>query len=351
MAKKQEENKSDIVSVLDENGKSDEQYLSKISNDKIKEFYKAMVLIRAFDQKAFNMQRQGRIGTYISYKGQEASQAGTALALEDKDFIFPTYRDSGVLLLRKQPIVQILQYWGGDERGLKSPDSVNNFPIAIPVGTQIPHAAGAGWAATIRKSGQVAVGFFGDGATSKGDFHEGLNFASVFNAATIFLCQNNQYAISVPRAKQTKSESISKKAVAYGMEGIEVDGNDIFAVYKAVKEAADKARKGNGPTLIECYTYRISDHSTSDDASRYRSKSEVEQWEKKDPIARVEKYMQRRGIKIDKDAILEEAKAKIEKEIEAFEKISAPDPKDMFKYVFAEMTPAQNKQMKDLLGE
>src|SRR3989338_625880 len=351
MAKKQEENKSDIVSVLDENGKSDEQYLSKISNDKIKEFYKAMVLIRAFDQKAFNMQRQGRIGTYISYKGQEASQAGTALALEDKDFIFPTYRDSGVLLLRKQPIVQILQYWGVDERGLKSPDSVNNFPIAIPVGTQIPHAAGAGWCAKIRKSGQVAVGFFGDGATSKGDFHEGLNFASVFNAATIFLCQNNQYAISVPRAKQTKSESISKKAVAYGMEGIEVDGNDIFAVYKAVKEAADKARKGNGPTLIECYTYRISDHSTSDDASRYRSKSEVEQWEKKDPIARVEKYMQRRGIKIDKDAILEEAKAKIEKEIEAFEKISAPDPKDMFKYVFAEMTPAQNKQMKDLQGE
>jgi len=206
------------------------------------------------------------------------------------------YRNSGLLIARKHPIVQVLQYWSGDERGMKSPDNVNNFPIAISVGTHMVHAAGAGWAAKLKGTKQVSITYFGEGATSKGDFHEAMNFAGVYNAQTIFFCENNQFAISVPREKQTHAETIAQKAIAYGVEGIQIDGMDIFAVYKATKDAIEKARAGKGPTLIEAYTYRLCDHSTSDDASRYRSKEELEAWTKKDSIERLEKYMRSKKL-------------------------------------------------------
>ncbi|MEK6827883.1 MAG: thiamine pyrophosphate-dependent enzyme, partial [Nanoarchaeota archaeon] len=255
-------------------------------------------------------------------------------------------------IARKQPIVQVLQYWSGDERGLKSPQNVNNFPIAIPVSTQIPHAVGAGFAAKLRGIKQVSAVYFGEGATSKGDFHEAMNFAGVFNVPVVFICENNQYAISIPRKKQTHAETIAQKAIAYEFEGIQVDGMDIFAVYKAAKEAVEKARNGNGPTLIECFTYRMCDHSTSDDASKYRSKEEVEQWVRKDPIDRLEKYMRKKSLLDDayKESVLNKSKDIIEKAVTEFEKLSPPDPKDIFKYVFAEMTPQQKEEMEDLFG-
>ena len=348
-----EEFKIEYLQILDENGNCDEALMPKLSNDEIKKLYETLILVRVFDQKAFNMQRQGRLGTYIQFKGQEACQVGSAFALEDSDFIFPTYRESGLLIARKHPIVQVLQYWGGDERGLRSPENVNNFPITIPVGTQVPHAVGCAWAAKLRGTKQVSVVYFGDGATSKADFHEGVNFAGVYNVPVVLICENNQLAISMPREKQTKAETIAQKAIAYGIEGIQVDGNDIFAVYKATKEAVDKARAGKGPTLIECFTYRMGDHSTSDDALRYRTKEEIEQWAKKDPIDRLEKYMQKKGLFDDfyKERILKQSQEIIEKAVTEFEKLPAPDPKDIFKYVFAEMTPQQKEEMEDLFGQ
>ena len=345
--------KVEYLQVLDENGNCDEALMPKLSNEEIKKLYEMLVLVRVFDQKAFNMQRQGRLGTYIQFKGQEACQVGSAFALEDKDFVFPMYRNSGLLIARKQPIVQVLQYWSGDERGSRSPQNVNNFPIAIPVGTQVPHAVGAGLAAKLRGTKQVAVTYFGEGATSKADFHEGINFAGVFNVPVVFICENNQYAISVPRKNQTKAETIAQKAIAYGFEGIQVDGMDVFAVHKAMKEAIEKARNGKGPTLIECFTYRMCDHSTSDDASKYRSKEEVEQWAKKDPIERLERYMRKKNLLNDayKENVLNKSKDIIEKAVTEYEKLPAPDPKDIFKYVFAEMTQQQKEEMEELFGK
>ena len=344
--------KVEYLQVMDENGSVDEALMPALSDDEIKKIYEMMVLVRWFDQKAFNMQRQGRIGTYIQFKGQEASQIGSAMVLEDADFMFSMYRSSAALIARKHPIAQILQYWSGDEMGMKAADNVNNFPISIAVGTHMIHCSGAAWAAKIRGTKQVAITYFGEGATSKGDFHEALNFAGVFQAPAIFLCENNQFAISVPRAQQTQSETIAQKAIAYGIEGIQVDGMDIFAMYKATKEAVEKARAGKGPTLIEAFTYRLCDHSTSDDATRYRSKEEVEMWSKKDPVDRLEKFMRKKGLLDDayKEKVLKQAQETVEKAVNEFEKITPPDPQDLFKYVYAEMTPQQIEEMKDLLG-
>ena len=344
--------KVEYLQVMDEQGNVDEALMPKITNEQVKKLYEILVLIRVFDQKAFNMQRQGRLGTYIQFKGQEACQAASAIVLEDKDWVFPMYRNSGLLIARKHPITQVLQYWNGDERGLKSPDNVNNFPIAIPVGTHMIHAAGAAWAAKLKGTKDVAITYFGEGATSKGDFHEAMNFAGVYDAPCIFFCENNQFAISVPRSKQTHAETIAQKSIAYGFEGIQIDGMDVFAVYKATKDAIDKARAGKGPTLIEAFTYRMCDHSTSDDASRYRNKEELEMWMKKDPIDRLEKYMRKKGLLDDayKAKVLEQSQQKVENAVTEFEKIQNPDPKDMFKYVYAEMTPQQIEEMKDILG-
>jgi pyruvate dehydrogenase E1 component alpha subunit len=215
-----------------------------------------MILSRVFDEKALNLQRQGRLGVYASMRGQEASIIGSAYALKKEDWIFPCFRENGALILRGYPMHQLFMYWGGDERGMQVPGNVNSFPVSIAVGTQTLHAVGAAYANQYLNKKVVNIVYFGDGGTSEGDFHEAMNFAGVFQVPAIFICENNQYAISVPRQKQTHSETIAQKAVAYGIEGIQVDGMDVFAVYKAAKDAVDKARNGKGPTLIECCTYR-----------------------------------------------------------------------------------------------
>ena len=340
----------EYLQVLDENGNADEKLMPKLSSKQIKELYETMVLARTFDDKAFSMQRQGRIGTFLQVKGQEASQVGSAYALDGKDWLFPMYRSGAALITRKQPMHMILQYYGGDERGLKTPDNLNNFPIILCVGTQIPIAAGCAWASKLKKEKNVSMVYFGDGASSKADFHEGLNFAGVFQAPCVFICENNQYAISVPRKKQTAAQTIAQKAIAYGIKGIQVDGNDVFAVYKATKEAVDNARAGKGPTLIESFTYRIPDHSTSDDAKRYRSDAEVQSWMKKGPILRLEKYMRSKKMLDDnyKKQVLQRAKEKVEKEVKFFENIPSQDPQDIFRYEFAEMTPELKEQSEEI---
>ena len=340
--------KVEYIQVLDEKGNVDKSLMPKLSDKQIKEIYEKMVLVRTFDEKALNMQRQGRIGSYLQVKGQEASQVGSVYALNKDDWMFPMYRSSGALIARSHPIDLLFLYWGGDERGLQSPKGINNFPISIPVGTQTAHAAGAGWAAAIKGEKKVSLGFLGDGATSKSEFHTGLNFAGVFGAHTVFVCENNQFAISTPRERQTHAQTIAQKAIAYGIKGIQVDGNDIFAVYKVVSDAIKDARKGI-PTLVESFTYRMADHSTSDDAKKYRDEKVTEEWEKKDPLARFEKYLKKTGLLTDayKKKVANDAKKEIDNAVEKYEKFSKQDEDEIFSYVFKEMTPELKEQYEE----
>ena len=340
----------EYLQVLDEDGKADDKLMPKLSDKQITELYELMVLCRTFDDKGFSMQRQGRIGTFIQFKGQEASQIGSAYVLDKKDWIVPMYRSGAALITKGYPLSMLYQYYGGDERGLKVPDDLNIMPMSIPVGTQTPHATGIAMASKLKGDSSVALTYTGDGGTSKGDFQDALNFAGVFNAPAIIVCENNQFAISVHRKDQTHSETLAQKAIAYGIAGIQVDGNDIFAVYKATKEAVERARKGEGPTLIECYTYRRADHSTSDDAKKYRTEQEVREWAAKDPIDRLEKYMRKKGILDDakREEIVKKAREKVEKAVEEYEKTQDPNPEDMLRYTFSELTPNLKEQLEDL---
>jgi pyruvate dehydrogenase E1 component alpha subunit len=337
------------LDILDEKGNADSALSPSFTDEELKKMYELLVLSRTFDQRALSLQREGRLGTYPSILGQEASQIGTALATEKRDWLFPTFRESGVYIAKDFPLDHIFQYWAGDERGMKIPDTMNVFPLSIPVGTQITHAVGAAMAAKYRKDGAAALVYFGDGGSSRGDFHEGLNMAGVFKLPVLFLCQNNQWAISVPREHQTASKTIAQKAIAYGIEGIQVDGNDIFAVYKATKDALEKARKGGGPTLIECFTYRLSDHTTSDDASRYRPKEEIDLWKSRDPILRLRLFMEKKGLWTEtyqKD-VEARSKAAVDEAQKKAETAAAPDPRDMFTYTSASLSQRQARQLKD----
>ncbi len=311
--------------------------------------YELLVLARTFDQRALSLQREGRLGTYPSILGQEASQLGSALAAEKADWLFPSFRESGVYIALGFPMNLLFQYWTGDERGMNIPEGINVFPLSIPVGTQIPHAVGAAMAAKYRKDHAAALVYFGDGGSSRGDFHEGLNIAGVFKLPVVFLCQNNQWAISVPREHQTASKTIAQKAFAYGFEGIQVDGNDFLAVFKATKDALAKAKDDGGPTLIECVTYRLSDHTTSDDASRYRPKEEIEKWKARDPLVRMRLYLEKKGL--GTDAYLKDvearAKAMVDEAQKKAESAAPPDPKDMFTYTYMSLTQRQAREIKD----
>jgi len=340
----------EYLQILKENGNCDKTLMSPLAKKQIKEMYEYMILTRVFDDKALKLQRQGRLGTYAPTRGQEASQIGSAFAIQDEDMVFPAFRENGVFLVRRMPMELLFQFWGGDERGMNIPKNVNMFPIAITVGAQLLHAVGYSIAMKYKKKKAAAITYFGDGATSEGDFHEALNFAGVFNAPCVFICQNNQYAISVPVEEQTASETLAQKAIAYGFSGIKVDGNDVFAVYEATFEALKKARAGKGPTLIECYTYRIGDHTTSDDAKKYRKESEVKEWEKKDPILRLKKYMKRTGMFSEKyeNEIKKMAEDLVEKAVAKAESIPKLKPEEIFDYTYAELTEELKEQREEI---
>ncbi len=339
------------LSVLDKDGNCDESLRpSELAEKDYKKIFELMLLTRIFDDKCLKLQRQGRIGTYASTLGQEAAQIGSAYAMNDSDWMFPSFRENGVYITRKMPIEMLLQYWGGDERGDKIPEEMNNFTVSIPVGTQTLHAVGCAWATKLKLEKNAVVVYLGDGATSEGDFHEALNFAGVFKLPVVFICQNNQWAISMPREKQTASKTIAQKAIAYGFDGLLVDGNDIMAVYKATKEALEKARKGDGPTLLEFYTYRMSDHTTADDATRYRTEQEIKEWKEKDPIDRLRTYMKKKGFWIAEyeKQIIEMAQMKVEEAVNKYESMPKPKPEDIFDYVYKDLTP-ELKEQKDYL--
>ena len=338
------------LQILNEEGVCDKKLMPKLNNSDVKRFYEQMVLTRAFDEKAVKLQRQGRMGTYASVKGQEASQIGSALAMGNADLAFPSFRENGVYIARAMPLEKLYLYWIGDERGMETPKNVNVFPLTIPVGTHIPHAVGAAMAMQYKKKKAATLVYFGDGATSTGDFHEAMNFAGTFMAPVVFICQNNQYAISLPVKEQTKSKTLAQKAIAYGFEGIQVDGNDVFAVYKATQYALQKAKSGKGPTLIECFTYRLSDHTTSDDAKKYREESEVKRWVSKDPILRLKKYMT--NNKIFSSNYEKYVKVKAEKVVyQAVKKAESTkriEPEEIFNYMYKTLTPNLEEQQRKI---
>ncbi|SHD78197.1 pyruvate dehydrogenase (acetyl-transferring) E1 component subunit alpha [Schnuerera ultunensis] len=301
-------------SILDINGNViTEENLPSFSDEELLYLYRTMLFSRIMDEKNLSYQRQGRMLTYAPNIGQEAAQIGSAYAMEKNDWLVPSFRELGAWLVKGVPLKNIFLYWYGNEWGSYMPEGVKVLPVSVPIASQLQHATGIGMANNIKGEESVVVAYVGDGGTSQGDFHEALNFAAVFKAPVVFVIQNNQYAISVSRKEQTASKTLAQKAIAYGMPGILVDGNDIFAVYSATKEAIERARKGGGPTLIEAFTYRLGAHTTSDDPTKYRKDEEVEKWKEKDPIVRFKKYLQNKGILTDEWE--ENAKKEIEKEV------------------------------------
>lgn len=351
-----------MVQILREDGKVPDGFRPDLSSQQLMELYHLMILTRAYDERGLKLQRQGRIGFYIGCKGQEASHIGSAYALTPRDWVFPAYREPGILFLRGVSLKSLLCQMMGNEddlcHGRQMPchfsfREVNYGSISSPLGTQIPHAVGVAWAAKYRKDDIVSIAYFGDGSTSGNDFHTGLNFASVFKTPTIFFCQNNHWAISVPFHKQTASENIAVKAEAYGMPGVLVDGNDIFAVYQVTKEAAERARRGDGPTLIESSTYRLGAHSSSDDDKRYRPEGQLEEWNKKDPIKRFELYLKNQNLLTDDEIskIKIKAEEQLSKAVKEAEKSGHPKLETLFTDVYEVMPPHLAEQMEMLIDE
>ncbi|MBI4042412.1 MAG: pyruvate dehydrogenase (acetyl-transferring) E1 component subunit alpha [Deltaproteobacteria bacterium] len=340
----------DTLSILDEHGKLDEKLEPKIPDKDLLKLYRTMLLTREFDERMWKLQRQGRIGTFAPVKGQEAASLGSIYAIGKEDWMVPAFRETAAMLWRGWKMEQILLFYNGYEEGMHIPEDVNDLPVAIPVGTQMLHAVGIAWAAKMRGEKTVAMTYFGDGATSQGDFHEALNFAGVFQTATVFVCQNNQWAISVPLSRQTHSKTLAQKALAYDLPGVQVDGNDILAVYVAAKEAVDRARNGGGPTLIEAVTYRLGPHTTSDDPTKYRPEEEVKMWEKRDPLLRFGKYLKNKGLVDDAKMakLQEEVDGEVRQGVERAEAQMKANPLDLFDYTFAQLPPSLQEQKKEL---
>lgn len=353
----------ELLTILDKDGKAQKGKDPNLPAAELQKLYRLMVTTRALDDRGLALQRQGRIGFYLQSTGQEASHLGAAYALKDSDWLFPAYRQPGILLLRQVPIDKIVSEWFGNSgdtsKGRQMPvhysfRQANFVSISSPIGTQLTQAAGAGMAARIRGDDTVFMTFCGDGGTSSNDFHTGLNFAAVFKAPVVFVVENNGWAISVPSNKQTCSESMAIKADAYGMPGVRVDGNDLLAVYRVCKEAVDRARRGEGPTLVETVTYRMASHSSSDDAVRYRDAKEYEAWKKKDPIARFQLYLAHRKLwneAFEKDCV-DGAKAAIQAAVTTAEALPNPGPETLFDDVYMNLTPQlkeQRQQLHDLM--
>lgn len=329
----------EYMSILDGKGSVDESLEPKLGEELAVNIYRLMVVARRLDERCINMQRQGRIGTYGPCRGQEATHCAATVVMEPEDWVVHAFREPGSFYHRGWPLETVLRFWGGFEEGCRPPEGVNDTPITVPIATQTVHAMGLAWGMKLRRDPHAVLCYCGDGGTSEGDFHEAMNFAGVYHLPIVFLIENNQWAISVPRDKQTASRTIAQKALAYGFDGLQLDGNDPLAVYVGTKEAVDKAKRGGGPTLIEAVTYRLSVHTTADDPTKYRSQAEVEKWEKLDPIPRFQKYLIKRGMlnqkridKIEADALAEVAAA-----VDRFEASRDVDPLDCFDHVYAEL--------------
>lgn len=338
----------------------DEALLPAFSAEELVHLYRSMVRLRQLDERMLTLQRQGRISFYGAATGQEAAVIGSARAMEARDFVLPALREAGILLFRGFPLQDYIDQLYGNSRDLAKGRQMPCHPsggrfryvtMSSCIGNQLPQVAGLAYGSKLSGKDEVTFGFLGEGASSQGDFHVALNFASVLQVPAVFICQNNQWSISVPWERQSAQPSVAAKGAAYAMEGIAVDGNDVLAVYGAVKAAADKARRGEGPTLVELLTYRVGAHTTSDDPSRYRDESVTLEWKtRRDPIQRMRAFLTQRGLwSEERDAeliksILEEIKAAVT----SAEACPPPDKGSLFEDVFSEL-PWQLKEQRDTL--
>lgn len=331
--------------VLDEGGLDG----SDLDESDALELYRQMVRARTFDERALSLQRRGWMSGYPPYRGQEASQVAAAWAMAEDDWLFPTYRSNAMLLTLGVSMTDILLFRRGFSEFHRDTGRDRIFPQAVPIATQIPHAVGAAMAANYRDRDHGVVCYFGDGATSEGDFHEGANFAGVFEAPTLFFCENNHWAISVPETRQTAAETIAQKAVAYGFDGSRVDGTDPLAVAEAVDTALKTVRTGE-PYLLESLTYRHGAHTTADDPERYRDEGDVPEWRRRDPLERYEEYLTEAGI-LDEEAT-ESIETAAEEEFssarEEAESVDSPDPASIFDHIIDERSPRLERQLADL---
>lgn len=335
----------EYIQVIDENGKADTAlFPADLDDAKIAGMYSDMLFVRMLDAKILSLQRQGRAVTYAPLIGEEATQIGSARAMRRNDLFVPSFRQHGVYYARGYPLELLLLYWKGYEDGAIAPQGSEMLPVIVPVSTQLPHAVGIAYAQLYKKKDVAVVAYVGDGGTSEGDFYEALNFAGVWKAPLVVIIENNQWAISMPRSKQTSAETLAQKALAVGIRTMQVDGNDVVAVYKAVKSAIDDAR--SGPTLIECVTYRMSMHTTADDPTKYRSESELEKWKKRDPLLRLRAYLTAKGLWSDDLQKKAEAEntVKIDNAVEKAEQFK-PDPKSIFEHVYSYMPETIKEEM------
>ncbi len=337
------------LSVLGPHGQLDKALEPQIPENDLRRLYKTMLASRRLDERCLQLQRQGRMGTYGPSKGQEAASLGVAYALQPHDWFVPTFRETCGMLWRGWPMHRFMQFWGGFEAGNEPPADVNDLPICVPIASQCQYGMGLAWACKLRGQHAVCATFCGDGGTSEGDFHEAMNFAGVYCLPLIMVVQNNGWAISIPRCYQTASPTIAQKAVAYGFDGLQVDGNDLLAMVVAVREAVEKARTGGGPTLIEAVTYRLAMHTTADDPKKYRRDEEVQEWTPRDPLIRFEGYLRKRGLLDDKiQAVIdEEIAAELDRAVRDYE-ASRVAPLEFFEHVYAEMTPELEAQRAEL---
>ena len=342
------------VQYLDKNGKPLTKNLPDFAKDKdlLRNMYSNMVRLRAFDAKAYALQRTGNMGTYPASLGQEAIGIGYGMAMTPEDVLAPYYRSTGGLLMHGVTMLEIFLYWGGDERGSNFSVAKDDFPIAVPIATQCLHATGIATAIKYRKQQRAVVTEIGEGGTSEGDFYEAINVAGIWNLGVVFFVNNNQWAISVPSEIQTNCETYAQKGIAAGIESIQVDGNDIIAVHDVSRRALEKARAGKGATLIEAVSYRLCDHTTADDASRYRSKEELEKGWDEEPVMRLRNYLQSINAwsEDDEKALQEKVAAEIDAAVQAYKTYPAPKPEDMFDTLYAELPKHIVKQREQAIA-
>jgi pyruvate dehydrogenase E1 component alpha subunit len=310
----------------------------RLDEKELLQLYRDMVLLRTYDERSLVYHRQGRVGTYAIFWGHEAMQAGTVRALADEDWIFPSYRESAIGLLRGMPVETVLSWWRGHPAGWWDPREYRLASITVPIATHVPHAAGLAWGMRLKGEQACAVVFFGDGATSEGAFHEGANFAAVMSAPLVLFCNNNQWAISTPLEAQTRAEALVDKAKGYGMPGVQIDGGEVLAVYEAVREAVARARAGEGPTFIEAVTYRCAPHATADDPSAYIDPARVELERENECLGRYERYLRELGVLTDAlvEEFAEEAREAMRAGIAAAEALPPPDPDLLTRHAYAE---------------
>ena len=339
----------DALSILRADGGVDRDLEPDLPAADLRRLFETMLLSRRLDERCLHLQRQGRIGTFGPSKGQEAASLGAAYVLEGRDWLVPSFREAAGLLWRGWPLDTFMYWWGGHEAGNIAPEDVNDLPMSVPIATQCQYGMGIAWGLKLRGQGAVCATFCGDGGTSEGDFHEALNFAGVFNLPLVMIVQNNHWAISIPRERQTASQTIVQKCIAYGLPGLQVDGNDILAVIAGVREAVERARTGGGPTLIEAVTYRLGMHTTADDPKKYRTDEEVKLWEQRDPLLRFRKYLRDKELLDDpvEQEIEEQITARLEAAVKLYLQVEVA-PYEFFRHMYAEPTPELRRQEAEL---